>query len=432
MKRAAVVLALALVAAVSASGQDRSVWRTSADIREGSVGSIVGTVTEIEAGRNQFRIRPDNDPYQWTTVISDSVTTTYYGFGGVINGSPEIFRGTSGFSNVRAGDRVDVHGQGRPGASVAAGQITLLGRSVEADTVGVGTTREGTSVSTPTAGGTTPTTRAQTGAGVTEGTVRQVNVNESRIVIQTPQRRMITVNATRSTPVYFRGEIYRISNLEIGDVIRVEPEPRTAQADEITARSIEVTQSKQERGDPPSDQRLTAVVGRVTRIDRTADMIRVNTGRQDVRVDMVRAADGSGRRLRASDLRVGDQVDITGSYSSNSDVFIASTVRFGSGEPSGTEIDVDDRDMDDDDDAEYVVISFSGTVAESLDTSPTLVINDRTNNRTVRVHATTDFVIRTRAGTYAAASTLNVGDSVLIKAFRDEDGNLLAQTIRIR
>lgn len=431
MKRAAVVFALALVASVSASGQDRSTWRTSADVREGSVGSIVGTVTEIEAGRNQFRIRPDNDPYQLTTVISDSISTAYYGFGGVINGSPEIFRGTSGFSNVRVGDRVDIHGQGRAGASVAARQITLLGRSVEADTVGVGTTREATTVSTPTAGGTTPSARAQSGAGVTEGTVRQVNVNESRIVIQTPQRRMITINAARSTPVYFRGEIYRISNLEVGDVIRVEPEPRTAQADAITARSIEVTQSRQERGDGPDDQRLTAVIGRVTRIDRTADMIRVNTGRQEVRVDMVRAADGSGRRLRAADLRVGDEVDITGSYSSNSDVFIASTVRFGSGDPSGTEIIVDDRDRDDDD-AEYVVISFSGTVSESLDTSPMLVINDRTNNRTVRVHVTTDFVIRTRAGTYAAASTLNVGDSVLVKAFRGEDNSLVAQTIRIR
>lgn len=417
MKRAAVVFALALAAAVSASGQDRSVWRTSADVREGSVGSIVGTVAEIEAGRNQFRIRPDNDPYRLTTVISDSVSTTYYGFGGVTNGSPEIFRGTSGFSNVRVGDRVDIHGQGRAGASIAAAQITLLGRSVEADTVGVGTA---------------PSTRAQSSAVVTEGTVRQVNVNESRIVIQTPQRRMITINATRSTPVYFRGETYRISNLEIGDVIRVEPEPRTAQADEITARSIEVTRSRQERADAPGDQRLTNVVGRVTRIDRTADMIRVNTGRQDVRVDMVRAADASGRRLRAGDLSVGDQVDITGSYSSNSDVFIASTVRFGSGDPSGTEIDVDDREMDDDDDAEYVVISFSGTVAESLDTSPTLVINDRTNNRTVRVHVTTDFVIRTKAGTYAAASTLNVGDRVLVKAFRDENDNLVAQTIRIR
>jgi len=432
MKRAGVVLALVFVAAVSASGQDRGVWRTSADIREGSVGSIVGTVTEIEAGRNQFRIRPDNDQYQLATVVSDSVTTNYYGFGGVINGSPEIFRGTSGFSNVRVGDRVDVYGQGRPGTTIAAGQITLLGRSVEANPVGVGTTRSGTSVSTPTAGGTTPTTRAPAGAGYAEGTVQQVNANENRIVIQTPQRRIITVNASRATPVYFRGEVYRVSNLEVGDVIRVEPEPRTAQADEITARSIEVTQSKQERGDAPADQRLTSVMGRVTRIDRTADMIRVNTGRQDVRVDMVRAADGSGRRLRAGDLRVGDQVDITGSYSSNSDVFIASTVRFGSGEPSGTEMDVEDREVEEIDDAEYVAISFSGTVTESLETSPVLVVRDRASGRTLRVHVTTDFVVRTRAGTYAAASTLNVGDSVLIKALRDEDENLVAQTIRIR
>ena len=49
MKRAAVVFVLALVTAVAASGQDRSVWRTSADIREGSVGSIVGLVAVLSA-----------------------------------------------------------------------------------------------------------------------------------------------------------------------------------------------------------------------------------------------------------------------------------------------------------------------------------------------------------------------------------------------
>lgn len=433
MKRAAWTIALVLMAAVSAWGQDRSVWRTASDIREGAAGSIVGTVLDVDAARASLTIQPDDDSEQRVTVASDSVSTNYYGFGGVISGSPEIFRGSSGLANVRVGDRLDVRGQGRPGATIAAGQIRLLGRSVEAGSVGVGTTRSGTSVSTATASSTIPS-NATAGAGYTEGTVRQVNAREWRIVIQTPQRRMITINANRSTPVYFRGEVYRVSNLEVGDVIRVEPEPRSAAADEITARSIEVTQSVRDvPSNEPSDQRLTAVIGSVTRVDRTADIIRVNNGREDIRVDMIRAVDGTGRALHATDLRVGDQVDITGSFGANSDVFIASTVRFGSAddeapEPSGTEVMVeDDREP-----GEFVVVSFSGTITESLQTSPALVVRDRATGETLQVFVTTDFVIRTRTGTYAEASTLKDGDSVLIKAYRDEDENLVAQTIRLR
>ena len=437
MKRNVCLTVLLSLLAVSAAGQDRSGWRTAGDVREGSSGAMTGTVADVEAARNRFHLQPDDDQYQRVVVSSDSVTTTYYGFGGVINGSPEIFRGTSGFSNIRVGDRIEVRGVGRAGNVLAADQVRLLGRAVEAGPVGVGGTRTGTSVSTPT--NTIPSTAAGTTPGIAEGTVRQVNATDGRIVIQTAQRRMITINANRATPVYYRGEVYRINNLEVGDVIRVEPEPRSASADQITARSIEVTMSVQDSAsDRSADQRLTAVIGRVARVESGANMIRVDSGREEVRVDMIRAADAAGRRVRASDLRVGDQVDITGSYSGSSDVFLASTVRFSSerGAPapgSGSEVVV--RDDDDDEEREigdFVIISFSGAITESLSTSPTLAVRDRASGRTVTVFVTDDFVIRTRAGTYAAASTLNVGDSVLIKAYRDEEDNLVAQTIRVR
>lgn len=435
MKRNVWFTALLCLAAVSAAGQERSTWRTAADVREGAAGTVIGTVADVEAARNRLQLQPDDDQYQRLIVVSDSVTTQYYGFGGVINGQPEIFRGSSGFSNIRVGDRLEVRGVGRAGNVLAAEQIRLLGRSVEAGTVGVGTTRSGTSVSTPT--NTIPSASASASSSYAEGTIRQVNASEGRIVIQTAQRRMITVNANRATPVYYRGEVYRVGNLEVGDVIRVEPEPRSASTDAVTARTIEVIQSVQERtSDRPADQRLTAVIGRVSRVDRSADLIRVDTGREEVRVDMVRAADPSGRRVRAGDLRVGDQVDITGSYSANSDVFLASTVRFssdiGSGTRPGSEVVVTDDDDDDEEIGDFVVVTFSGTVTESLQTSPTLVVRDRANGRTVHVFVTDDFVIRTRAGTYGQASSLNVGDAVLIKAYRDEDENLVAQTIRLR
>jgi hypothetical protein len=431
MKRTLVLAALFF--AVTASGQERTGWRTAADVREGQGGWIIGTVVDVEEARNRFQLQPDGDQYQRLTVVGDAVSTQYYGFGGMINGQPEIFRGTSGFSNVRTGDRLEVRGTGQAGYTLAAEQVRLLGRAVEAGPVGVGTTREGTSVSTPT--NTIPTTRQTTAASYAEGTIRQINVDEGRLVIQTPQRRMITVNGNRSTPVYYRGEVYRINNLEVGDTVRIDPDPRSAAADEITARSIEVVQSVQESmSDLPADQRLTAVIGRVTRIDRTANMLFVDDGRNETRVDMARAADGAGRRVRAADLRIGDEVDITGSYSANSNIFLASTVRFASDgvEVEEPEVVTEEEPRPEREIGDYVVVSFSGTVMEGLQTSPTLVVRERVSGRTVEVFVTDDFVIRAKNGSYAAASTLKAGDSVLVKAYRDQDENLVAQTIRIR
>ncbi|HUP46616.1 MAG TPA: hypothetical protein VM779_14005 [Thermoanaerobaculia bacterium] len=426
MRRFACFALVVSIAAVSAWGQDRSVWRTAADIRENAVGSAVGTVLDVNAAGNRLRIQLDTDTYQPVLVLTDSVSTQYYGFGGIINGSPEIFRGSSGFANIRTGDRVDVHGHGRPGSSISASQITLLGREVEAGSVGVGTTRPGTSVSTPT---TTTTTAEAIAAGYAEGTIRQVNANEGRIVIETPQRRIITVNTTRSTPVYYQGEIYRVVNLEPGDVVRIEPEPRSAAADEITARSIEVTRSVQDvAAGGSTDQMLTTVTGRVARVDRSTDMVTVETRRGQVRVDMIRAADPDDRRMRAGDLRAGQEVEIVGSYAANSDIFLASTVHVGGVAPSGTEVIVEDEQEIGD----FVIVTFSGTVAESLQTSPTLVILDRATGRTLQVFATSDLVIQARNGTYTQASTLREGDGVLIKAWRDDNDNLIAQTIRMR
>lgn len=432
MKRNVYRAALLCLLAVSVAGQDRNTWRTAADVREGAAGTITGTVADVEEARNRLHIQPDDDAYQRLTVVGDSVTTQYFGFGGVINGQPEIFRGSSGISNIRVGDRIEVRGVGRAGNILAAEQVRLLGRSVEAGPTGVGSTRPSTSASTPT--NTIPSTRTTTTAGYAEGTVRQVNASDGRIVIQTPQRRMITISANRATPVYYRGEVYRINNLEVGDVIRVEPEPRSAAADQITARSIEVTQSVQDSAaDRPSDQRLTAVIGRVSRVEGSANFIRVDSGREEVRVDLIRATDAAGRRVRAADLRVGDTVDITGSYSGNSDVFLASTVRFSSEPlPPGSEIVVREEDDEESEVGDFVIVSFSGTITESLQTSPTLIVRDRANGRSVQLLVTDDFVIRNRAGGYVAASTLNVGDSILVKAYRDDDENLIAQTIRLR
>lgn len=427
--RKSAIFVFSALMAVSAFGQDRTVWRTTADINEGVRGDAIGTVTDINEGRNRFTLVLDDDRYGIVTVETDAVSTQYKGFGGTINGSPEIFVGSSGFTNLRVGDRVDAHGTGRGNAAVVADTITLLGRNVPAAQTGIGQTRPPGSISSPTTRGSTPTTAPES-VGRIEGIVRQVNLDEGRIVIETGARQMITIRAVSTTPVYYRGDVYRISNLEVGDRIRIDPESGSTSGGEIRARTVEVTQSVQDT-QPGSPRQVGALSGRVTRVDRTANVVRVDTGREEVRVDLSAAADTMGRRVRATDIQVGDRLDLSGSYSG--DVFVASTVRFADdvfqnrgaaagGTPSTATVTVTDLGA----------VTIYGTVTQTLSASPQLVVRDTQNNRTYRIFILEDFVVRTRTGAYTTADKLKEGDPLVIKAYRDSDGNYIAQTIRQR
>lgn len=397
----------------------------------GTAGAYVGTVIDVENGRGRMQIESDDDRYARTTIETDSVSTQYFGFGGVIAGKPEIFTGSSGFSNVRLGDRVSVRGTPRGEGVVRADTVTLLGRQVTAGSVGVGQTRTQTSVATPTDDRVTGTVAPA--ASVAEGTVRQINIDEGRIVIQTNNRRMITVNTYRNTPVWFRGEQFRINNLEIGDRVRIDVDPRTAQADEVTARRVEVTQSVQEaRGADAQGGTITSITGRVLRVEPGLDYAYIDGGRGEIRVDMSQAEDPRAERVHARDLRVGDQVEISGSYSRAGDIFQAATIRLNAtdtrGGTAGTTIPV----YPDDEFMRYSIVTFAGTVRETLEDAATIQVHDTDMNRTVRVYVADDFAVRTKGTTYTTANTLRVGDSVLIKAYTDTRGNLVAQTIRLR
>ena len=413
-----VVYAILLLAAVSTFAQTGS---------QPATGSVVGTVIAIENGRGRLQLESDDDRYARNTIETDSVSTQYLGFGTMIAGKPEIFTGSSGFANIRIGDRISVRGTPRGDGVVRAEMVTLLGRSIPAGQVGVGQTRSPNSASNPT--DVRPTGTATTPAGATEGTVRQINVEENRIVIQTAQRRMITVNTYRNTPVVFRGEQYRIANLEIGDRIRVEADPRTAQTDEITARSIEVLQSVQEaRGTEGGT--VTAIAGRVLRVEPGLDYAYIDGGRGEIRVDMGHAEDARGERIHARDLRAGDMVDISGSYNRAGDMFQAATVRFTSADGRGTiapRTPVEDEAF-----IRYSTVTFSGKITETLEDATTIAVLDADLKRTVRVWVSEDFAVRTKGATYTTAENLKMGDTVLIKAFTDTRGNLIAQTIRLR
>ncbi|MBV9494440.1 MAG: hypothetical protein JOZ54_09340 [Acidobacteria bacterium] len=431
MTRTLGALGVFLLATVSAFGQSGSPWRTSADVIEGSRGSIVGTVTDSNDARNVLTLDTDDPADNTITVVADSVSTQFNGFGGVINGAPEIFVGSKGFANVRLGDRVEVRGVGQANRTIRAEYVTLRGRAIAASPVGVGETRPPSQISTPTAG---PTTSAKAGDqfGRVEGLVRQVNSSQGLIVIETDGREILTVRTATATPVWYRGESYNVRNLDVGDRIRVELEPRS-NGSNLLARSVDVLQSVQENPNA-STTRVGSISGRVTSVDRQNNYVRIDTtGRGDsVRVDLRNANDPSGRGVRAGDLRVGDTLEISGSYSANqASTFNATTVR-------QTEDPFPTRPPDtgspgyDNGAGDFTTVTIYGTVTGTLDAGPRLTLRDN-QGRTVSVLVTEDFVVRGKAAsTYVTADRLKSGDAVVVKAYQDPTGDYIAQTIRQR
>jgi hypothetical protein len=430
MNKIRAIFVIAALSAVAALGQDRPVWRTSADVQEGGRGSVTGTVADTQAEQNRIIVTPDGAMNDQIIVDTDAVSTQFNGFGGTINGAPEIFLGSNGYNNVRVGDRVEIRGTAT-GSVVRAERVTLLGRAVDAPQTGVGQTRPLTSVSTPTASGTTPST-APDRTGRVEGIVQQVNAPEGRLVIVTDRREVLTVRTPQGTSVRYHGETYRVSNLEIGDRIRVEPEGGAAvTGTEVRARSIEVMQSAQEVSS--SSRGVGSISGRVIRVDRANNVIQVDSGRGTIAVDLRGATDPAGQPVRARDVQASDHVELSGSYSGAT--FVASTIRFI--DDNGAPVELGPAATTPAPSAaaygDLGVVTIYGTVTRTLADGPQLVLRDPQNGgRTIRVYALEDLAVRTRTGTYSTATQLRVNDSLVIKAYRDGDGNYIAQTIRIR
>ena len=121
-----VISALIAVVALSAFGQSGPTMRTTSDVMENVRGSIVGTVTSVMETRNQFVVALDGDRYGTVTVQGDSLSTTFRGFGGSINGAPEVFQGSTGMANLREGDHVEVRGIGEPNTTLNAEQVIAI------------------------------------------------------------------------------------------------------------------------------------------------------------------------------------------------------------------------------------------------------------------------------------------------------------------
>jgi hypothetical protein len=282
------------------------------------------------------------------------------------------------------------------------------------------------SISTPTASGTRPST-VPARPGRVEGVLQQINAEAGRLVIVTDQREVLTVRTPQRTPVSYHGDTYRISNLDVGDRIRVEIDGGAAGTD-LSARSIEVTQSAKESGSRTNG--VGALSGRVTRVDRGNNNIQVDAGRGSVAVDLRATTDPDGKPVHARDVQAGDQVELSGSYTGST--FVATTLRFtdeNGGAPAAPSVNtVPSRTL-----ADLGVVTIYGIVTQTLADSPQLVLRDTHNDRLItRIYAVDDLPIRTKAGTWSTAARLRAGDSIAVKAYRDGDGNFIAQTVRIR
>ena len=87
-------------------------------------------------GSGQLRIEVDDAAKTRVTIETDSISTSYYSFGTVIGGKPEIFIGSAGLANVRLSDRIQVRGPALRDGVYRGDRITLVGREVPASQVG--------------------------------------------------------------------------------------------------------------------------------------------------------------------------------------------------------------------------------------------------------------------------------------------------------
>jgi hypothetical protein len=398
------------LAPVAVFGQDRATWSTTADIREGTRGTIVGTVDSIDVPRLTFVLRPDAGSTS-VRITADDVTTSFRAFGD--GSTADVVRGSVGMNRLRAGDRLRVTGIGGR-SSIAATEVNLLGRATSSSVRGTTTTT---------------TTR-----GYIEGTVRSVNTRDSTLVVETADRRLYTVRATDTTPVNYRGTTYRIANLESGDTVRVKL--MSTSSTEDRASSIEVLRNVAETSGTDS-RTLTSVYGRITRIDTRLQTVRVTTDRETViTVDMRDARDRSGRDIMMSDLHVGDVLEVSGRYDT-AGTFQADTVRLGA-----TRDDIDSNggysnDTYDDggafDTGRYRAVAIEATVEEALGSNDLLIVRDRAGDRRrISLLVDEEMIVRTTSGSYITADQLRVGERISIRAFELEDGTTVAQTIRVR
>ena len=187
---------------------------------------------------------------------------------------------------------------------------------------------------------------------------------------------MITVRTYRNTPVYYRGETYRVTNLEIGDRIRVEADARNTPPDEISARRIDVTASVQDSGTALRHRRDGDHARGTRDAPRAGTRLRVrrrrprrNARRHALRRGCQRRGHPRARSARRRQRRDQRQLQPRGRHVPGLD----GALRFRLGT-------TDDRVPPREELTRYAVVTITGTITETLEDGPTLGFRDRDTN----------------------------------------------------
>jgi hypothetical protein len=365
---------------------------------------MTGTVVRLDS--SSFGLASDEESETTAARVVVGSSTRYTGLG-VDATTTET--GSSGFNQLRVGDRVTVSGVGETAATIRANAVTLIGRAIQsrsADSSVYDTNR------------------------FLEGRVADIRATDNSFILESSSGTRTTVVGTRETPVTYQGQTARIANLERGDQVRVEIDARLSSG-EIRARRIEVlVDSTPDEGtaDIRSQNYLT---GRVTRVESNDARFTVSADRAgQVRVDADRAVDREGRAFRVGSLQVGDRLRIWGAYT-GPQAFRAERIEFGSAD----DIYADDefRDQGEDEFEGYSTVVFYGNVERNPPNEDKITIRDRDSDRDIEIVADEEFVVlRDGGATFLRAAQLRSGDRVVVKAFRDRAGNYVAQTIRLQ
>jgi hypothetical protein len=145
-----------------------------------------------------------------------------------------------------------------------------------------------------------------------EGRVVDVHRSNNRLTIR-DRRGTIEVRTPGNVPVYFRGDRYRVRDLERGDTIRVHFRDQNRHS--VRATRIDVLQSVSHSG--RRSHRGSTLSGEVVSTSRNRDSVTLSIGAgRMVAVDVRQATDERGRPLRADSFRRGDRVTFHGEYDS--------------------------------------------------------------------------------------------------------------------
>ncbi|MGH9457949.1 MAG: DUF5666 domain-containing protein [Thermoanaerobaculia bacterium] len=395
-----VIVAVAVLLAVSSFGQTSSTWRTAAEVDTGETGTILGTVVRIDG--SGFDVVPDEDSTGPALRVAATSSTRYVGLG--VDAETSLM-GTAGLQQLRTGDRVRVRGTAQAPSVLRADEVQLLGRDI---------TPPGTAV----------TVDAER---LFEGEIVEIRLLDQSFILESDDGDRTTIVATRDTPVIFEGETYTLRNLEVGDRVQVEMDVRLASG-EIRARRIEVLQdvTPEEIGGIRSRNFVT---GRVTEIDVDSNRFTLRADRiGELRIEARRAVDASGDPFRVATLQVGDRLRIRGEYASPT-TFRAERIEYGSAEDVYEDDEFLDRGQEEFEG--YSTVVFFGTVHENLENEDLLTIRDRDGDRRIDIVVDEEFVVQSDDG-FVRARQLRRGDDVVIKAFRGREGDYIAQTIRLQ